>query len=66
MQCLPLTLQALIVLTKSVVCYKIRSIKQASLNLDFLSKKTRKQTSLEEMKKVVLWAELEALIAPYY
>ena len=66
MQCLPLTLQALIVLTKSVVCYKIRGFKQASLNLDFLSKKTRKQTSLEEMKKVVPWAELEALIAPYY
>jgi transposase, IS5 family len=41
-------------------------IKQASLNLDLLSKKTRKQTSLEEMEKVVPWADLEALIAPYY
>jgi IS5 family transposase len=41
-------------------------MKQASLNLDLLSKKTRKQTFLEEMEKVVPWADLEALIAPYY
>ncbi len=36
------------------------------MNLDLLSKKTRKQTFLEEMEKVVLWAHLEALIAPFY
>ena len=53
-------------LTEPDVCYKIRSIKQASLNLDLLSKKTRKQTFLDEMEKVVPWADLEALIAPYY
>ena len=53
-------------LTEPDVCYKIRSMKQASLNLDLLSKKTRKQTFLEEMEKVVPWADLEALIAPYY
>ena len=41
-------------------------MKQASLNLDLLSKKTRKQTFLDEMEKVVPWADLEALIAPYY
>ena len=41
-------------------------MKQASLNLDLLSKKTHKQTFLDEMEKVVPWADLEALIAPYY
>ena len=41
-------------------------MKQASLNLDLLSKKTRKQIFLEEMEKVVPWADLEALISPYY
>ncbi|MFM9999568.1 MAG: IS5/IS1182 family transposase, partial [Burkholderiaceae bacterium] len=41
-------------------------MKQASLNLDLLSKKTRKQIFLEEMETVVPWADLEALIAPYY
>ena len=41
-------------------------MKQASLNLNLLSKKTRKQTFLDEMEKVVPWADLEALIAPYY
>ena len=53
-------------LTEPDVCYKIRSMKQASLNLDLLSKKTRKQTFLDEMEKVVPWANLEALIASYY
>ena len=38
-------------------------MKQTSLNLGLLSKKTRKQTFLEEMEKVVPWADLEALIA---
>ena len=41
-------------------------MKQASLNLDFLTKKTRKQIFLEEMEEFILWADLEALIAPYY
>jgi hypothetical protein len=31
-------------------------MKQASLNLDLLAKKTRKQTFLDEMEKVVPWA----------
>ena len=53
-------------LTKSVFCYKIHSMKQASLSLDLLTKKTRKQIFLEEMEKVAPWADLEALIAPYY
>ena len=44
----------------------MHSMKQASLNLNLLSKKTRKQIFLEEMEKVVPWADLEALIAPYY
>ena len=52
-------------LTKSVVCCNIHSMKQASLSLDLLTKKTRKQIFLEEMEKVVPWADLEALIAPY-
>lgn len=39
---------------------------KASLSLDLLSKKNRKQTFLGEMEKVVRWADLEALIAPYY
>ena len=34
--------------------------------MDLLSKKTRKQTFLDEIEKVVPWADLEALIAPYY
>ena len=41
-------------------------MKQASLNIELLSKKTRKQIFLEEMEKVVPWSDLEALIAPYY
>ena len=41
-------------------------MKQASLNFDLLSKKTRKQIFLDEVEKVVPWAELEALIAPYF
>ena len=41
-------------------------MKQVSLNRNLLSKKTRKQTFLGEMEKVVPWADLEALIAPYY
>ena len=49
-----------------VACYKTHSMKQASLNFDLLSKKSRKQIFLDEMEKVVPWAELEALIAPYF
>ncbi len=41
-------------------------MKQASLNLELLSKKTRKQTFLQEMEAVVPWTELEAVITPYY
>jgi IS5 family transposase len=41
-------------------------MKQASLSLDLLCKKTRKREFLEEMEQVVPWAELVSLIAPYY
>ena len=41
-------------------------MKQATLNLDLHCKKTRKREFLEQMEQVVLWAELVALIAPYY
>lgn len=41
-------------------------MKQAILNLDLNLKKTRKQEFLEQMEQVVPWADLVALIAPYY
>ena len=41
-------------------------MKQASLKLNLKVKKTRKQVFLEQMEKVVPWAELVELIAPYY
>ena len=41
-------------------------MKHATLNLDLHCKRTRKREFLEQMEQVVLWAELVALIAPYY
>jgi transposase, IS5 family len=41
-------------------------MKQATLNLNLSTKKTRKQVFLEQMEQVVPWAELVELIAPYY
>ena len=41
-------------------------MKQVSLNLDLSAKKTRKQVFLDQMEKVVPWAALVELIAPYY
>lgn len=41
-------------------------MKQASLPLDLSQKKTRKQVFLQEMERVVPWAALVELIAPYY
>ena len=41
-------------------------MKQATLPLDLKLKKTRKQVFLEQMEQVVPWADLIALIAPYY
>ena len=41
-------------------------MKQATLNLDLNLKKTRKREFLEQMEQVVPWADLVALIAPYY
>ena len=41
-------------------------MKQAALNLNLSVKKTRKQVFLEQMDKVVPWAALVELIAPYY
>jgi len=41
-------------------------MKQASLKLNLNVKKTRKQVFLEQMEKVVPWAALVELIAPYY
>jgi transposase, IS5 family len=41
-------------------------MKQATLNLDLSAKKTRKQVFLGQMEKVVPWAALVELIAPYY
>lgn len=41
-------------------------MKQSSLELKLSTKKTRKQVFLEEMERVVPWAELVARIAPYY
>ena len=42
------------------------SMKQASLELNLSAKKTRKREFLEQMARVVPWAELVALTAPYY
>ena len=41
-------------------------MKQATLNLNLNVKKTRKQVFLGQMEQVVPWADLVALIAPYY
>ena len=41
-------------------------MKQASLKLNLNVKKTRKQVFLEQMERVVPWAALVELIAPYY
>ena len=41
-------------------------MKQAALHLDLNLKKTRKREFLEQMEQVVPWADLGALIAPYY
>ena len=42
------------------------SMKQASLGLDLVVKKTRKREFLAQMERVVPWAALVDLIAPYY
>ena len=41
-------------------------MKQATLPLSLNVKKTRKAEFLAQMERVVPWAELVALIAPYY
>ena len=41
-------------------------MKQASLELNLSAKKTRKREFLAQMERVVPWAALVALIAPYY
>lgn len=41
-------------------------MKQGTLKLDLLVKKTRKQLFLEQMEQVVPWNALVELIAPYY
>jgi IS5 family transposase len=41
-------------------------MKQAALDLNISMKKTRKREFLEQMERVVPWAALVALIAPYY
>jgi transposase, IS5 family len=41
-------------------------MKQATLALNLNVKKTRKQVFLDQMEQVVPWADLIALIAPYY
>ena len=41
-------------------------MKQASLKLNLNVRKTRKQVFLEQMERVVPWAALVELIAPYY
>ena len=43
----------------------MRDMKQTTLGLDPLHKKSRKENFLEEMEQVVPWAELVALIAPH-
>ena len=42
------------------------SMKQASLELNLSARKTRKREFLEQMERVVPWAALVELIAPYY
>ena len=44
----------------------LEPMKQASLELNLSAKKTRKREFLEQMQRVVPWAALVALIAPYY
>jgi len=44
----------------------LHSMKQASLELNLIARKTRKREFLEQMERVVPWAALVALIAPYY
>ena len=41
-------------------------MKQVTLPLDLSAKKTRKQVFLDQMDRVVPWAEVIELIAPYY
>ena len=41
-------------------------MKQSSLDLNLSNKKTRKREFLLEMDRVVPWAALVELIAPYY
>ena len=41
-------------------------MKQATLNLDLNTKKTRKREFLEQMEQVIPWSALMELIAPYY
>ena len=41
-------------------------MKQASLDLNLIVRKTRKQVFLDQMDKVVPWDDLVDLIAPYY
>ena len=41
-------------------------MKQSSLDLNLSTKKTRKQELLAQMERVVPWAALVDLIAPYY
>ena len=45
---------------------KIQSMKQTALDLKLNVKKTRKREFLEQMERVVPWAALVTLIAPYY
>ena len=40
-------------------------MKQADLGLNLTTKRTRKREFLDEMNRVVPWAALETLIAPY-
>jgi len=44
----------------------LQSMKQTSLELNLSARKTRKREFLEQMERVVPWAALVALIAPYY
>jgi IS5 family transposase len=39
---------------------------QRGLDLDLSTKRTRKREFLEEMRRVVLWSRLIALIEPHY
>ena len=43
-----------------------KPMKQASLELNLNTKKTRKREFLAQMEHVVPWARLVQLIAPYY